>query len=221
MKNILAIATISFAVYFLQSCSNGSNSSAKVETDTSMSKMANMDTTHMGDMNNEMMQAMNSDMTKMTDLKMSGDLDIDFANMMIMHHQAAIDMSQVELVKGSDARVKTMAQNIITAQKAEIIKMQQLVKNYKMPEMKMGSDEMRNSELMKTMMDGKMNMSMSGNTDKNFVTMMIPHHEAAVRMAGKEIAKGKQPELKKMAQKMIADQTNEIREFKTWLAGKN
>lgn len=59
---------------------------------------------------------------------------------------------------------------------------------------------------------------MTGNTHKDFVMMMIPHHESAVTMAEDELSYGKQPELKKMAQKMIADQSKEITEFKAWLA---
>ena len=151
---------------------------------------------------------------------MTGDFDLDFANMMMMHHQAAIDMSEMEIAKGSDGQVKTMAQNIITAQKAEIEQMQQLVKNYKMPEMKKESGEMHNElgETMKAMMDKMMNMTMSGNTDKDFVMMMIPHHESAVTMAEDEISHGKKYELKKLAQKIIADQNKEIKEFKDWLA---
>ena len=190
--------------------------------DSSMTNMTQNDSMNSGkmQMNNEMMQSMNGTMGKMNDMKMTGDFDLDFANMMMMHHQAAIDMSEVEVAKGSDTQIKTMAQNIITAQKAEIEQMQQFVKNYKMPEAKMDKGEMHNElgETMKTMMDKMMNMQMTGNTDKDFVMMMIPHHESAVTMAEDEISHGKKLELKKMAQKMIADQSKEISEFKAWLA---
>ena len=150
---------------------------------------------------------------------MTGNFDLDFANTMILHHQEAIDMSEVEVAKGNDAQVKTMAQNIITAQKAEIAQMEQWVKDFKMPEAKKESGKMHNelTETMKAMMDKMKGMSMSGNTDKDFVMMMIPHHESAVSMAEEELEHGKNLPIKQLAQKIIADQNKEIKDFQTWL----
>ena len=54
--------------------------------------------------------------------------------------------------------------------------------------------------------------------DIQFTAMMIPHHEAAVKMAKDQIANGKNEALKVMAQKMIVEQNNEIDLFKKWLA---
>lgn len=222
MKNKILIAAALFvSIYFLQSCSNSTNNTSKTDMDTSMSNMSQNDSMSSGkmQMENDMMQSMSGTIDKMKDMKMSGDFDLDFANMMIMHHQAAIDMSEVEIAKGTDAQIKTMAQNIITAQKAEIEQMQQFVKNYKMPEAKKESGEMHNElgETMKAMMDKMSSIQMTGNTDKDFVMMMIPHHESAVIMAEDELTHGKQLELKKVAQKMVADQNKEIVEFKAWL----
>ena len=218
-STILITAALFSAGIFLQSCGNEKSSSIKTDMDTTMSKMEHKDNMDMKNMKNNMMESMNGMMAKMDAMKMTGNFDLDFANMMIMHHQAAIDMSEVELAKGSDAQVKTWAQNIITAQKAEIEQMQVLVKNYKMPEMKKETGEMHNElgETMKTMMDKMKAMTMSDNTDKDFVMMMIPHHESAVTMAEDEISHGKEYELKKLAQKIIADQNKEIKEFKDWL----
>jgi uncharacterized protein (DUF305 family) len=215
MKSALFITVTLLIGVSLQSCSNGNNSSDKNKAGTPMSQMAHTDTKDM----NEMMQSMHSIMENMDAMKMSGNLDIDFANMMVMHHQAAIDMSEEEIAKGNDSRIKTMAQNIITAQKVEIAQLQQFVKNYRMPETKMEKGEMQHEmkATMKTMMDNMMNMKMTGNTDKDFVMMMIPHHESAVAMAEAEISKGKESTLRKMAQKMVTDQNREIKEFKAWL----
>ena len=223
MKNkILIAAALVVSAYFLQSCSNSTNNTSKTDMDSSMGNMAQNDSMGSGNMkmDNTMMESMSGAMGKMNEMKMTGDFDLDFANMMTMHHQAAIDMSEVEIAKGTDAQIKTMAQNIITAQKAEIEQLQQFVKNYKMPEAKKESGEMHNelAETMKGMMDKMNSMQMTGNTDKDFVMMMIPHHESAVTMAENELKHGKHLDLKKMAQKMIADQSKEITEFQTWLS---
>ena len=157
-------------------------------------------------------------MSKMKDMKMTGDFDLDFANMMILHHQAAIDMSEEELEKGSDERIKAMAKNIITAQKGEIGQLKAFIKKYKMPATKMKPSDMHNelSDDMKAMMDTMDKVKTTGNADMDFVRMMIPHHESAVKMATDELSHGKQLGLKKMAQKMIADQSKEIEEFRSW-----
>ena len=58
-------------------------------------------------------------MDQMMGMKMSGDADMDFAMMMIAHHQGAIDMSEVELKYGKDPVLRKMAEDIIAAQKKE------------------------------------------------------------------------------------------------------
>ena len=67
------------------------------------------------------MKAMMKDMSgKMTSMPMSGDPDVDFAMMMRIHHQGAIDMANAELSKGKDPQMKKMAEAIVSAQKKEI-----------------------------------------------------------------------------------------------------
>jgi uncharacterized protein (DUF305 family) len=67
----------------------------------------------------------------------------------------------------------------------------------------------------KKMMDA-MNMKPSGDADKDFAMMMIPHHQGAIEMAKIELEYGKDPTLKKMAKKIIDAQEKEIKEFKQW-----
>ena len=66
-------------------------------------------------------------MMKMGDLSdvqfITGDIDNDFASLMIPHHQAAIDNAQAYLTYGNDTQVKTWAQKIIDTQKMEIIEL--------------------------------------------------------------------------------------------------
>ena len=53
----------------------------------------------------------------------SGDVDRDFAAMMIPHHQGAIDMAQLELRYGKNAQLKLLAQESIVDQIQEITMM--------------------------------------------------------------------------------------------------
>ena len=56
----------------------------------------------------------------MESMKMAGDADRDFAMMMKMHHQGAIDMAEMELKSGKDAKMRAMAKRIINAQQKAI-----------------------------------------------------------------------------------------------------
>jgi Domain of unknown function (DUF305) len=64
----------------------------------------------------------------MSSVPMTGNPDIDFATMMIHHHQGAIDMAKVELRYGTDSRLKRLAQEIIVTQQSEIALMQLALK---------------------------------------------------------------------------------------------
>lgn len=66
------------------------------------------------------------------------------------------------------------------------------------------------------MMKG-MEVPLTGNADVDFVRNMIPHHQGAIDMAEVELAHGKDPALKKLARKIIADQKKEIAEMQAWL----
>ena len=50
----------------------------------------------------------------------TGNIDTDYALMMVPHHQSAVDMAKAEVAHGRDTKLKEMAQGIITAQQKEI-----------------------------------------------------------------------------------------------------
>jgi len=67
-----------------------------------------------------------------------------------------------------------------------------------------------------TMMQ-RMSTPYSGDTDRDFVEHMMPHHEGAVAMARIELQYGKDPSLKRMARNIIKSQDEEIVFMKQWL----
>ncbi len=202
-------------MYTITACNDNTTTSTDTDKkDTTISQTDKKDSRDMK-MDNGLMTSMNTMMDKTSSMKMSGDFDMDFANMMIEHHKCAIDMSEQELKSGTDDKLKGMAQKIITEQKVEIAKLQEIVKNSKASKMKMGDGELEKSMSdMKTAMSG---MKMTGNMDKDYAMMMISHHESAVSMFKMELKNGMNAQLKQIAQKGISDQTKEINEFKSWM----
>lgn len=73
-----------------------------------------------------------------------------------------------------------------------------------------------NSKMHKEMM-----MQYTGDADIDFVRGMIPHHQGAIDMAMVELKYGKDPALRALAKRIIADQKREIRDMNNWLAKHN
>ena len=76
------------------------------------------------------------------------------------------------------------------------------------------------SELIASM--DKMHMAMGaverfGNSDVNFVRLMLPHHQAAIDMAKTQLLHGKDPKMRRLAQEIITDQQLEIELMQRWL----
>jgi len=179
---------------------NKSSDNQKKEMDHNMSNMMN--------------KKMDNMMNKMHEMKMTGNLDIDFVTMMIIHHQGAIDMAETEIASGKNEKIKSMAGNIVTDQKKEISTMQNWLDKNK--DMKSVSGD--NSKKLMASMMGMMNpdMKMSGDTDKDFLAMMIIHHEGAIDMSEVEINSGNNKEIKKMAQEIVKKQKAEMEQMKEW-----
>ena len=58
---------------------------------------------------------------------------------------------------------------------------------------------------------------MTGNADRDFVAMMIPHHQGAIDMARFELANGRDPAMRKLAGAIVAAQQREIGAMQAWL----
>ena len=147
-----------------------------------------------------------------------------FAEMMIPHHQQAIDMANLALATPSaSTQLKNLAQRIIDGQTPEIDLMEGwLDRSDGHGMMGMMSS---NQELMMGGMASEEELdhleTLEGSEfDSEFLTLMITHHEGALHMVHM-IDKSSFDEAAQLAEDIIRVQTAEIAEMKRMLAGES
>lgn len=170
------------------------------------------------------------------------DADVAFAQMMIVHHQGAIQMADLAPSRAQNQDVLALAARIKAAQAPEIDQMTSWLTAWGaapsmmsgsatsgMGGMDMGGMDMggttsaaeSSAMSMPGMMSGDQMQQLESASgaafDKMFLELMIVHHQGAVEMAETEIADGSNPEAVALAQKIKSDQTAEIAEIQALL----
>jgi uncharacterized protein (DUF305 family) len=67
-------------------------------------------------------------------------------------------------------------------------------------------------------MHADMSIPATGDPDRDFAAMMIPHHQGAIDMAKAELAHGRDPVLRRLAQGILVEQAQEIEVMRRALA---
>ena len=115
-KTFRTLCLVSILAFSLTSIAQAEMTSDKPMRMTMTHGDMHKDTMHSEDMK----QSMKSGMDSMENMETTGDMDKDFAMMMKIHHQGALDMAKMELAHGKSPAMKAMAKKIIAAQKKEI-----------------------------------------------------------------------------------------------------
>ena len=145
------------------------------------------------------------------------DADVMFAQMMIPHHEQAIEMSEIALdpASGASAAIQDLAIRIRDAQDPEIELMKGFLATWGAP--LNPEDGMDHSSMMEGMLTVEELDELAGLQGSEFDTRwaqaMIAHHKGAVAMAEDVLADGKNPETRKLAEEIIANQQAEIDEL--------
>ena len=153
------------------------------------------------------------------------DADVTFAQQMIPHHQAAIEMAELAETRAESQEVKDLAADIEAAQGPEIETIAGWLESWGedvpddsmsgMEHGDMSSDDMPGMMSEDDMAD--LEAASGAEFDQMFLTMMIEHHEGAIEMAKTEQADGKNPDAIALAEKIEKAQTAEIAKMKSML----
>ena len=142
-------------------------------------------------------------------------VDRAFAEEMIAHHQMAVQMAKIAQRRGRSAFVKQLADDIVRTQTREIATMRAADQRLRSAGVKKGSLGVPEHKMG---MNGDVaSLTTAKPFDRAFLRMMIPHHQGAIVMAKAELRKGKDPELRTLAQNIITAQQREIRQMRTQL----
>ena len=146
--------------------------------------------------------------------------DVEFAQMMIPHHEQAVEMSDEILAKdGVDQAVVDLATQIKAAQEPEIKQLGSWLDAWRadrgMAGMDHGTDGMMSDDDMAALADAQ-----GAEAGELFLEQMVVHHEGAIAMAKTQLETGKNAEAKAMAQAIVTSQADEIQVMQDLLAGR-
>ena len=139
--------------------------------------------------------------------------DRRFVDMMVPHHQGAIEMAEAALENSDREEILNLARDIVRTQNTEIEELKSIKK-----------EEFGTSEIPMDMGDGGMQGMMMDpqslgdeeSFDKAFIDAMIPHHESAIAMANVALEGSENPRIRDLARNIVSAQEREIAQMKEW-----
>jgi uncharacterized protein (DUF305 family) len=146
---------------------------------------------------------------------MMGMTDAMFVPMMIKHHQHGIEMARLEEERGAAVSVKALAAKIRRSQETELAALKAHAEHVAKGTSG-GTEHDKMMEQQSQSMMAKLKSASGATLDHAFLEQMAKHHEGAITMT--ESAKLQDPELKTVAQKMLAGQRQELADIKKELA---
>lgn len=144
----------------------------------------------------------------------------DFGLLMQAHHRATIKMANQQLEDGDNQAIRDIAQAMITRKQAEIVEIQKFIDGHTPTVSETGKtfDSESKTLLAKMYQDGDA-QTLTSDSDHDFAALMVPHHQNVIAMAQLYLRLGNNVTLRAVAQKMVDDETAELKALQDWLAG--
>lgn len=136
--------------------------------------------------------------------------DVRFAEGMIPHHRQALEMTGLVAERTATPVIRRFAEQIAVAQRPEITLMSSWLSAVGRPvpgghEHGPGGYGMATPEEMRSLRAAR-----DVAFDRRFLTLMIRHHEGALKMAQEQLAAGRDESMRRMARDVYAGQSIEI-----------
>lgn len=157
--------------------------------------------------------------TGMMNAGMGSTDDIAFAQLMIPHHQQAVEMADLALAQGTSPDVLALAKQIKGAQDPEITMMGEWLTVWGAP-MSMATEDsghdmgsmggMMSSGMLSDDDMSQLAVASGADFDQMWLRMMTAHHEGAIAMAKQVLATSTNQAVRDLAQAIIDGQTAEI-----------
>lgn len=159
------------------------------------------------------------------------DADITFLQGMIPHHEQAVTMGEMVPDRTDRPELLAFAEDIIETQQAEITQMQTMLDEAGATDDHEGHDDMEEGDEsdgmsdmddmdMAGMMSEEQMTELMGLKDQEFdllfIDMMIEHHQGAVDASEDVIQDGENPEVRALAEEILAAQQEEIDQMNEW-----
>jgi uncharacterized protein (DUF305 family) len=203
------IRTIFFLMFSLAACNEWVDKKTTHQHTTTDTAISMIDSNNMQQLMDDMMNAMHAQ-------KSTGNDDIDYANMMLVHHQGAVKMAELQIEKGTNEQLKEFSRGVVKAQMAEIDSFKRILA---VTSPVLSDKKSQFHKDMETSMQPMMEKhgQHTTNIDSSFAQLMIPHHQAAVDMAKAYLKTGTHTGLKKISESIVQSQSREIGWLKQWL----
>ncbi len=141
--------------------------------------------------------------------------DRRFIDAMVPHHRGAVEMAEVALENAEHEEIRQLAEDIVSAQKAEIGELkgikQEEFGTSRVP-MDMDAGQMGNMG----MMEDPRALADEEPFDEAFIGTVIPHHRSAIQMATVALEKSDNPRIEELAREIVEAQEREISQMQAW-----
>jgi uncharacterized protein (DUF305 family) len=211
----LIVLALAAAVLTGAACQTTGNTNTTVATNVNRTMNAaenvNSMPSNTGNMNN---------ITSSKTAEGTGNIDVQFIDMMLPHHADGIKMAEMAVKKAQNAEVKAFAQKAVSMQREDSQRLEGFRNKFfagatKADRIEMKGREMTMAEMMKMSQEDmqKLEKASGAEFDRTFLDIFTKHHQMAIDMATEEKNRGNQMDVKADAEKNIDQQTKDIGEM--------
>ncbi|HLI27954.1 MAG TPA: DUF305 domain-containing protein [Chloroflexota bacterium] len=152
--------------------------------------------------------------------------DQQFIDMMVPHHQGAVEMARIALQRASRPEIRQLADDIARSQSAEIDQLRAWRQAWfgspdtpPLSQMPMLAGATGGAEMVHDMSAEVEQLRAAPEPfELAFIDLMIPHHQSAIEAARLALERAEHEELRALAQAIIAAQQREIDQLRAWRA---